>query len=147
MVERLKNTKVANRIYLAENVLNILFVSYMLLRVFNVLDVSYLRNNNNWMIVIGFIILLNILRVIAKKKGGIGNPLRTMAKAKSIHYAAIAVFFLGVVLVLFLHKDKVWMYISLLAIPLDIYAVYIAHTEQNIVQETDLIDDFDIDED
>ncbi len=146
MAEQLRNSKLANQIYLLINVLNTGFLVYFVARSFNLMDLVGVTRGWYLWIIIGFVGLLNILAVYARKNGGIVNPLRSNKKARMIHLASLAFFIAGIVLVSVMNFDRSFIYISVLGIPIDIYAIYIAQNESKVIQETDLIDDFEIDE-
>ena len=146
MAEQVKNSKLANQIYLLINVLNLGFFVYIFARIFNLVNVRELTRGVYLVILIAFIVLMNVLANYAKRNGGTVNPIRGIMRARIIHTVSVVILIGGILGVSLFSFNRNVLYISLLAIPLDIYAIYLAHNDTVITDETDLLDDFDLDE-
>jgi hypothetical protein len=134
----------ALRIYLLVNCLSLLFLIGFLIWVFNYLELKLVIGSYFYVIFLIYFIGINGLNAYAKKIGnGLINPVRTVDKAKYIGYARMVVFLGGIMCGLYI--DQKYTYIALAAIPLDIIRIYIAHNAVSEVEETELLDDFEID--
>jgi hypothetical protein len=129
----------ARKIYLAVNLLNLAFYIFFIMRIFNFANVRS-EKLVAWPVIIGFIVLLNALRLWAKKVGGgIDNPIRATKVPKILSYSASGLFLAGILLAILVHPMLIW--ISILCIPTFITAIVISF--QNIEkEESELLDDF-----
>lgn len=133
----------ALKIYLFVNCFSILFMIFILAWIFRIPQLSFINRTSYWLIILPYVIVINLINTYAKKIGnGLLNPVRTNKKAVYFKYASLAFFLGGILLGILL--DKSYMYIALVAIPLEVYRVYIAHTNEAEKVETDLIDDFEL---
>jgi hypothetical protein len=142
MVNKQDITK-ANQIYLFHNLLNLAFYSYFILRIFNVADLRGLTEGVSLYIIIAIILVLNLLRVYAKKLGGIENPIRKMTRPKVLSFSASVLFMLGVMMSLMLDPRSIW--ISVLCVPAKAIAIIL--TLKTIgTDDNELLDDIFDDE-
>lgn len=141
-----KNSSLANQIYMLVNGLNTAFMGYIIATSFYRFDWYQYIGVWSVSILIGMVILLNALTSYARKNGGVLNPMRAIKGARRLHQLAILFFLAGIILPR-LTDIGGFRYLSILAIPIDIIGIYIAHSNAEVKDETDLIDDFEIDED
>jgi len=139
MTETVDITK-ARKIYLAVNLLNLAFYIFFIMRIFNFANVRRSSEIVAWPVIIGFIVLLNVLRSWAKKVGGgIDNPIRGSKVPKILSYTASGLFLAGILLAIMVHPMTIW--ISILCIPTFVAAIVLSF--QNIEkEESELLDDF-----
>ncbi len=134
----------ALRIYLLVNCLSLLFLVCFMVWVLNYQDVKGIVGGYFYVILISYVIGINGLSAFAKKVGnGLLNPVRTVDKAKQIGYARMAVFLGGIFCSIYINRS--FIYLALLAIPLDVIKIYIAHSAVGEKEESELLDDFEID--
>ncbi len=133
----------ALRLYLFVNISSIVFMIFIIAWILRLPQIGAISRENYWFIVIPYIIIVNVLNGHAKKVGkGMLNPTRTNRKAIILRYVGLALFFMGILLGIFVQHNLI--YIALAAIPVDILKVYFAHNGQEVEEETDVLDDFEI---
>jgi len=138
------NSKQSNSIYLAMNVLHLCFVIYFVVRELRFIDLRSFGGIAFWIILIGFIIVSNLLAVYAKRRGGVMNPVKSNGLARILQTSAIILFMAGIIVPNLFRMDPDFRYIAALSIPLYVAAIFFAHKDIISGDDTDILDDFDL---